>query len=217
MGLLGEMGFAAICCRSGETLNGRSDNRETSLEYQDQFPLTRPPFSGKIPRVSGIHVLIRAPWETEPAVILVSGDHFWHFAHERTGGQGEADQLTSPEPGNDRLPLVPAILRDDVRHGFIILEPPVLHAVIPQMGGRRRYERFATYFEKMLFVAFACWHREVARRVREMMAAGEVLAAWDESDYMRQGRWETLATEYRGRVGGRRWPAERNPFAIART
>ena len=178
MGLLEDMGFAVRGCRSGETLNGRSDNRENSLKYQDQFPLTRPPFSGKIPRVSGIHVLIRAPWETDPAVILASGDHFWHFAPERTGGHGEAGQLASPEPGSDRLPLVPAILRDDVRDGFIILEPPVLHAVIPKLGGRRRYERFATYFERMPFTAFACWHREVACRVGEMMETGEVLAVW---------------------------------------
>lgn len=62
--------------------------------------------------------------------------------------------------------------------------------------------------------AFAWWHHDVARRVREMMEAGEVLAAWDEADYMRQGRWEALETEYRGRVGGRRRAAERNPFAI---
>ena len=171
--------------------------------------------------MSGIHILQRAPWETERAYLAPTGDHFWHFAHERFQGPPEPDGERSPllwqtPVGYAPLPLVPVVYRNDVPRGFVALEPLVLKAVITELDHRPRYARIATYHQGMSFPAFAWWHRDVVRRVREMMAAGEVLAAWDESDYMRQGRWEALETGYRGRVGGRRRVPERNPFAIVK-
>jgi hypothetical protein len=173
--------------------------------------------------VSGIHILLRAPWETSERTYLApSGDHFWHFAHERYQGppddSGEGPVLLWQTPaGYSPLPLVPAVYRDDVPRGFFGMEPLVLKAVIAELDHRPRYSRIATYFQGMSFPSFAWWHHDVARRVLEMMEAGEVLAAWDEADSMRQRRWQALETEYRGRIGGRRRGPERNPFAIVRT
>lgn len=157
--------------------------------------------------MSAIHVLCRAPWDKGDLYEAPTGNHFWHFAHGLP-----SFRLTTPD-GNP-IGLQPVALSDEGKRAWVAMSRPVLQAVIPELGGKPRYQRIPTLYRGMTVGQFAGWHHEVARRVREMAGKREVLAVWDEADYYRLRCVKALVMEYAAVVGGKVGELG-NPFAMA--
>lgn len=155
--------------------------------------------------MSAIHVMRRRPGETVRCYIAPSGMHYLHFAHQ----QG-ADGLAMPDGKPSELVL--AERRDDVRRkGWVLLQPPLIFAKIPALGGVSRSLRIPTYQPGMTFKRFAVWHAEVARRVREWQQTGELVAIWDETGYYNVRSGDVLAEEFAALTSS---PVYENPLAL---
>lgn len=158
--------------------------------------------------MSGIHLLYRAPWDAAKFYAAPTGNHFWFFAHRQP-----FDRLSTRDSRS--LTLVPSMVSEESTRkkprGWVAMSRPVLHAVIPELRNRPRYQRIPTMFPGITLGQFAGWHHDTCRRVREMAAKDEVLAVWDECDYFRVRSVDSLRVEY---MAVHSLPECENPFAL---
>jgi len=156
--------------------------------------------------MSAIHVMRRRPGETTRCYLAPSGAHYLYFAHQ----QG-VDGLAMP---NGKPPELMVADRQETgrrRKGWLLLQPPVMFAKIPALGGVSRSLRIPTYQPGMTLERYAAWHAEVARRVQDWQQTGELVAIWDETDYYRVQDGGVLAVEFAALT---KTPVSDNPLAL---